>query len=198
MSWQQDVTVHSPVAFGATEIDSHIVCSCLIRRHVTVVGSFATYLWVSNCGLESGYPNRNSSWFCSVPVMKWRYKSYSCSFTDLDRPWGLQKFEAVRFLDNQHTEVARLSVLSTGRLYPAENISRTHFCWRLSRLQGHSAAGKIMSMKYCNNTIGNRTRDIPACSAVSQPTTACPQNAYTVPYAGHSHIFPRLFHFISR
>ena len=28
-----------------------------------------------------------------------------------------------------------------------------------------------MSMKNCSDTIGNRTRDLPACSAVPQPTT---------------------------
>ena len=27
-----------------------------------------------------------------------------------------------------------------------------------------------MSMKYSNDTIGNRTRDLPACRAVPQPT----------------------------
>jgi hypothetical protein len=36
-----------------------------------------------------------------------------------------------------------------------------HFCQRLSRPH---------SMKNSNNTIGNRTRDLPACSAVPQPT----------------------------
>ena len=36
--------------------------------------------------------------------------------------------------------------------------------------QGHSAAGRIMSMKNSNDTIGNRTRDLPTCSAVPQPT----------------------------
>jgi hypothetical protein len=43
--------------------------------------------------------------------------------------------------------------------------------------QGHSAAGKIMSMKNSNNTIANRTREVPACNAVPQPTVppaACP------------------------
>jgi hypothetical protein len=38
--------------------------------------------------------------------------------------------------------------------------------------QGHSAVRRIMSMKYSNDTIGNRTRDLPACSAVPQPTTS--------------------------
>jgi len=41
---------------------------------------------------------------------------------------------------------------------------------RLSQPQGHSAAGRIMSMKNSSDTIGNPTRDLPACSAVPQPT----------------------------
>jgi hypothetical protein len=53
---------------------------------------------------------------------------------------------------------------------PPGKIPGTHFCQRLSRPQGHSATGTIMSMKNSNNTIGNRTRDLPACSAVPQPT----------------------------
>jgi hypothetical protein len=40
----------------------------------------------------------------------------------------------------------------------------------MSRPQGHNAAGRIMSMKNCNETIGYRTRDLPVCSAVPQPT----------------------------
>ena len=31
-------------------------------------------------------------------------------------------------------------------------------------------AGRIMAMKNSNDTNGNRTRDLPACSAVPQPT----------------------------
>ena len=49
------------------------------------------------------------------------------------------------------------------------SIPGTHFCWRLSRSHGHSAAGRIMSMKNSNETITNRTRDLPACSPVPQP-----------------------------
>ena len=66
--------------------------------------------------------------------------------------------------------MVRLSALHTGRLYPQGNIPGTHLCWELSRSEGHSAVGKIMSMKNSNDTIGNRTRDLPACSAVPQPT----------------------------
>ena len=53
---------------------------------------------------------------------------------------------------------------------PPGNIPGTHLYWRLSRHQGHSAAGRIMSMKNSNDTIGNRTRDLQACSPVPQPT----------------------------
>ena len=67
-------------------------------------------------------------------------------------------------------KVVRLSALRTGRLYTPGNIPGTHFCYRLSRPQGHSAAGRIMSMKNSNDTIGNRTRDLPTRSAVPQPT----------------------------
>jgi hypothetical protein len=36
---------------------------------------------------------------------------------------------------------------------------------------GHSAAGRIRSTKKSNDLIGIRTRDLPACSTVPQPTT---------------------------
>jgi hypothetical protein len=56
-------------------------------------------------------------------------------------------------------------------------IPGTHFCWRLSQLQGHSVFGRIMSMKNSTDTIGNRTRDLPACSCSpsTNSATACPQ-----------------------
>jgi hypothetical protein len=46
------------------------------------------------------------------------------------------------------------------------NTPCTHFCKRLSRPQGHSATRRIMSLKNFNDTIGNRTRDLPVCSVV--------------------------------
>jgi hypothetical protein len=51
----------------------------------------------------------------------------------------------------------------------------------LSRPQGHSAAERIMSMKNSNDTIGNRSRDLPVCSAVPQTLwPACPKYITTV------------------
>jgi len=50
---------------------------------------------------------------------------------------------------------------------PPGNTPGTHFCQRLSRPQGHSAIGRIMSMKNPNDTIWNRTSDLPICSIAS-------------------------------
>jgi hypothetical protein len=49
-------------------------------------------------------------------------------------------------------------------------IPGTHFCYRPSQPQGHSAAGRIMYMKNSSDTIGNRTRELPVCSTVPQTT----------------------------
>ena len=53
----------------------------------------------------------------------------------------------------------------------------------MSQPQGHSAAGRIMSMKNSSDTIGNRTRNLLAYSAVPQPTV--PPNA---PTYGKNHL----------
>jgi hypothetical protein len=50
-------------------------------------------------------------------------------------------------------------------------IPGTHFCYRLSRTHGQSAAGRIRSIKKSNYLIENRTSYLPACSIVPQPTT---------------------------
>ena len=46
------------------------------------------------------------------------------------------------------------------------NTPGTHFCYRLGRLQGHSATERTMSLKNISDTIGNRTCDLPVCSVV--------------------------------
>jgi hypothetical protein len=47
---------------------------------------------------------------------------------------------------------------------------------------GHSAVGRIKSMKNSNGPIGNRNRDLPACSTVLQPTTPPYAPESNVPY----------------
>jgi hypothetical protein len=55
--------------------------------------------------------------------------------------------------------------------FTPRKIPDTHFSQRLSRPQGNSAAGRIKSIEKFNDIIGNRSRDLPACSTVPQPTT---------------------------
>jgi len=68
-------------------------------------------------------------------------------------------------------KVVGLSVLRSGCLLPPPgNIPGTHFCQRMSKPYCHRVAGRNVSMKNSSDTIGNRTTDLPACSAVPQPT----------------------------
>jgi hypothetical protein len=71
-------------------------------------------------------------------------------------------------------KLVMLSALSTGRLYPPVNTPGNHLCYGLSRPQGHSAAGRILSMKNSSDNTRDRIRDLPACTAVLQ-TTAPPE-----------------------
>jgi len=75
------------------------------------------------------------------------------------------------------SQISRQSVHEGGKFVspmhrpplPPGNIPGTHFCWRLSQPQDHSAAGRIMLMKNSSDTIGNLTRDLPTYSTVPQP-----------------------------
>ena len=55
-------------------------------------------------------------------------KRQSNHCTAPDRPRGLQEFQSLRFQENRHMKVVRLSALRTGRLYTTANIPGTHFC----------------------------------------------------------------------
>jgi hypothetical protein len=68
-------------------------------------------------------------------------------------------------------KVVRLSALHIGRLTPQEILLVLIYL----RPQIYCAAGRIMLIKYTNDTNVNRTRDLAACSAVPQQTaTVCP------------------------
>ena len=92
----------------------------------------------------------------------------------LTGPEGPRRLRLPDSKNSRHIEMVRLPALRTGRLYPPRNIPGTHFCQRLSRPQGHSAAGRIMSMENMNDTIGNRTRDLPAGPQPTTPPCATP------------------------
>jgi hypothetical protein len=58
-----------------------------------------------------------------------------------------------------------------GRALPPERSSGTHFSYRLSKLQGHSAAGNIGSLENCSGFTANRTRDLTTSSVVPRAST---------------------------
>jgi hypothetical protein len=79
----------------------------------------------------------------------------------------------------------KLSALRAGRPLLQEN-SWYSFLLEAGRPLGHRAAGGIRQINKSNDLIGNRTRDLPACSVVPQLTTlpSAPQIRYTVEKLG--------------
>jgi hypothetical protein len=63
----------------------------------------------------------------------------------------------------------RLSALRAGRPLTPGKFLVLISVKGLVKLQCHSAAGRIKSIEKSNDLIGNRTRDITACSRVSLP-----------------------------
>jgi hypothetical protein len=63
----------------------------------------------------------------------------------------------------------RLPVLRSSRPILPGRIPGTHFCWRMSRPQGHSAAGSTRSTEKSNDFIQNLTHA--TSRLVPQPTT---------------------------
>jgi hypothetical protein len=88
--------------------------------------------------------------------------------------------QALRARQSAHEGGKGVSPTHRSPLTPG-NIPGTRFCQRLSRPQGHSAAGRIMLIKNSNHTIGNRTHDLLVCSALPQPTAPPRAPSYYIP-----------------
>jgi hypothetical protein len=74
------------------------------------------------------------------------------------------------FLNNRLTDGGEVSALHAGRPLPTGRFL-VSFLYRLSRTQGHSAAGRIRSIEKSSDPNGNLTRGLPAYSKVLHPTT---------------------------
>jgi hypothetical protein len=59
----------------------------------------------------------------------------------------LREVEAPTFSDIRLTDGGKVVSPKLGPLFTPRKIPGTHFCWRLTQPQGHSATGRIMQIE---------------------------------------------------
>jgi hypothetical protein len=77
----------------------------------------------------------------------------------------------VRRRGNRHIDGGESVSPMRRLLFTLKENSWDSFLLEAELLQSHSAAGRIRSIEKSNELIVSRTRDLTACSIVSQPTT---------------------------
>jgi hypothetical protein len=85
-------------------------------------------------------------------------------------PLGCEASRLSHFLDSWLTDGGQVVSLMLRPPFTPRKIPDTHFCYKLSRPQRHSTAGRIRWTENSNDLIRNQTRNLPACSIVLQPT----------------------------
>lgn len=95
-------------------------------------------------------------------------------------PKDCQMSRLPHYLDNQITDGSELISLMNRPLSIAK-MTGTHFCSKLNRHHGHSAAEGIGSTEHSNHFVVNRTRGLPTCGIVPQPTTVPFSTASRIP-----------------
>jgi len=88
----------------------------------------------------------------------------------LDTPLGLQELEAPKPTRQSAHEGGKGWQLYAPAAFTPRKYSWYSFLLEAELTPGHSAAGRIKSMKNPNDHIETRNHDLPACSAVPQPT----------------------------
>lgn len=83
---------------------------------------------------------------------------------------GFQDVEVPGFLESAY-KCGKVFSLTLRPSLLAENIPSTHFCLKLSLPRVQRAARRIKSKKSIKHDIGNRTHDLPGCSAKPVPTS---------------------------
>jgi hypothetical protein len=164
-------TYHGPLHCVMHQQQPHIKFlpaydSWSLPRHSTLYQLLLWKEWAElfKTSLDSQRPESTSLQLCAthscllagktVPLQTW------------SGPEGSRRFRLPDFMTTAQDGGKVVSLTQRPPL-PQWNTPGTHFCLRLSRPQGHSATGRIMSLKNSNGTIGNRTRDLPVCSVVS-------------------------------
>jgi hypothetical protein len=98
------------------------------------------------------------------------FKGKEANFTGLDNPSGFLEVESPRISRRSTNKSSKVVSLMHRPPLPRGNIPRTYFYWRLSRPQGHSAAGRIIFIPVTPPGIENATFRL--CSSVPQPTAS--------------------------
>jgi hypothetical protein len=118
----------------------------------------------------------------------------------LYRPWEFQKGEAGSQILRQSAYEGGKAVTPTHRqpLTPRK-YSWYSFLLEVESTPCDSTVERIMLMKNSSDTIGNRTRDLPVCSAVPQPnappdliytnSTFCPHSVFMCLYGPENYYF---------
>jgi hypothetical protein len=90
--------------------------------------------------------------------------------TVLDMPLGLEDVEAITISrQSAHEDGKVVSRRHRPPLSPnVIDTLGTHFSQRLSRPQGHNAAGRVLLLRSLNDSIWNRNHILPACSALPE------------------------------
>jgi hypothetical protein len=107
-------------------------------------------------------------YLCADPSMQYRFIKSNPILQALIGPQGSR---SLRFPDLRHLvhEGGKIFSPTHWPPLPPGNNAGTYFCERLSLSWDHSVAGRIMSLKNSNDSVRNRSRDLPVCSAVPQP-----------------------------
>ena len=112
-------------------------------------------IWPPNCSKAVPLQAR------SGPKGSRKLRFPECKAVPLQARSGPEGSRKLRFPDFTTAQVAGKVVNLKHQLHlPPGNSPGTHFCQRPSRPQGHSAIG-WMSTKNSNDTIWNRTSDLP-------------------------------------
>ena len=90
--------------------------------------------------------------------------------TDLDRAWWFQEAEAFQISKQSVHEDGKVVIPMHRPPLPPRKYSWYSFPLEAGHPRAIVRSEGLLSIKNSNDTIGNRTWDLPACSAVSQPT----------------------------